>query len=297
MKKIMTILIITCITSNLFSQDYFKFPTSNALWNYIIVESMTYPYEWTGIDSLGQEITIENHQYIEIYSVGLGNPYVVGAIREDTILKKIYFHNFINEIVLYDFDVNIGDTVFYGEPYNYYKTVEDIYSVNVNGQQRKMIYLINSLYSLVDYWIEGIGSVYRYGLFYPIMPDIVLDGSTPYFGCFTHDSISYINDSTCYGTCPCTGWLVSINEVEGKDSRIKIYPNPTKNNITLDLTRRKSDYNLLEIYSCTGKLLLTKNIKLKEIINLNVSSFFKGIYLLKLTGENTVTMKKFVKKK
>ena len=299
MKKAMTILISICITSNLLSQEYFKFPTSNALWNYIIVGSMNPPYEWPVIDSLGQEITIGDQQYVEVYSVGLGSPYVVGAIKEDTILKKVYFHDFINktEIVLYDFSVSIGDTVFYSEPYDYYKTVEDIYYVSINGQQRKMFYLENSLYSFVDYWIEGIGSVHRYGLLYPIKPYIVMDASNPYFGCFSHDTIIYINDSTCYGTCPCTGWLVNINEVKNNDSGITLYPNPTKNTITVDLSNSKSDYHFLEIFSCTGKLLLNKEITLKEKIDINLNFFTNGTYFLKLTGENVETIKKFVKVK
>jgi len=106
----------------------------------------------------------------------------------------------------------------------------------------KMFHLLNSLYGMNDYWIEGIGSVYRYGLLYPLKPYIVLDGSTPYFGCFTHDTISYFVDSTCLGDCPCTDWLVEIMENVINDSEIVIFPNPTKNSLTIEFVCSKNHY-------------------------------------------------------
>jgi len=295
MKKALIIMISICITSNLISQDYFKFPTSNALWNFKIAESMSPPYEWTIIDSLGQNIIIDNQDYVEVYSVGLGNPYVVGAIRDDTIQKKVYFNDFTTETLLYDFSVNVGDTIFYYEPFNYYKTVEDISYININGQQRKMFHLLNSLYGMNDYWIEGIGSVYRYGLLYPLKPYIVLDGSTPYFGCFTHDTISYFVDSTCLGDCPCTDWLVEIMENVINDSEIVIFPNPTKNSLTIEFVCSKNHYESFEIFSCSGKLLLNQEFFNEKQKTINLEFLSKGTYYIRLNGEERNTMKKFIK--
>lgn len=297
MKKIIIILIAICTTSTLFSQDYFKFPTSDALWNFKIVESMNPPYEWTVIDSLGQNIIIDNQNYIEVYSVGLGGPYVVGAIRDDTLQKKVYFHDFSDEIVLYDFSLNVGDTIFYDEPLDYYKTVEDISFVNINGQQRKMFHLLNSLYSFNDYWIEGIGSVYRYGLLYPLTPDIVMDGSTPYFGCFNHGSINYFVESVCLGDCPCSDWLVDISESINHDSEVSIFPNPTENFLTIDFTNSMNHYKSLEIYSCSGTLLLNQEICNEGQETINLEFLSEGIYYIKLIAINLKdTTMKFIKK-
>jgi hypothetical protein len=297
MKKIIIILIAICTAGTLFSQDYFKFPTSDALWNFKIVESMNPPYEWTVIDSLGQNIIIDNQNYIEVYSVGLGDPYVVGAIRDDTLQKKVYFHDFINEIVLYDFSLNVGDTIFYDEPLDYYKTVEDISYININGQERKMLHLLNSLYSFNDYWIEGIGSVYRYGLLYPLNPDIVMDGSTPYFGCFRHESTIYFDESVCQGDCPCTDWLVTIRESINRDKEVTIFPNPTEKNLTIDFANSLNQYNSYEIYSCSGRLILSQEIFNKNQETINIEFLTKGTYYIKLIAENgNDNTMKFIKK-
>ncbi len=301
MKRLLTILILLFLSNTLFSQDYFEFPTSNALWNHIIVESMSPPYEWTVIDSLGQPITIGNQQYIEIYNVGLGTPYVVGAIREDTRLKKVYFHNFADEIILYDFSLDLGDTIFYTTNLwyimDYYKTVETIDSINICGQYRKRWHLRNSYLNMNDTWIEGIGSVFRYGLLYPNDPDIVLDGSTPYFGCFKHDTITYIDGSTCTGTCPCEGWLVHINEIAETDKEIILYPNPAKRLLHIDLQNSKTSYNYLEIYTYNGEQIQKQEVTSKENIELDLGFLTKGMYFIKLTGKDKVTLRKFVKVK
>ncbi len=292
MRKALIIIISICITSNLISQDYIKFPTSDALWNFKIIESINPPYEWTIIDSLGQKITIDNQEYIEVH---IGSS-IVGAIRDDTVTRKVYFHNNNNETILYDFSVNVGDTVFYNhEDYNYYKTVEYISYVDINGQQRKMFHLLNSLFDMPDYWIEGIGSVYRYGLLNPLNPGIVMDGSTPYFGCFTHDTISYFVDSTCLGDCPCTDWLVEIMENINSDTEIVIFPNPTKNVLTIEFLSSINHYESFEIFSCLGELVLNQEFFNERQIEINLEFLSKGIYYIRLNGVNRNSMKKFIK--
>ena len=76
------------------AQEYHPFPDSNAIWNYKVVGSLSPPYEWTVIDSLGQPVTIGSYEYIEVYSATYWQNHLEGAIREDTILQKIYFTGF-----------------------------------------------------------------------------------------------------------------------------------------------------------------------------------------------------------
>ena len=295
MKTLITIIVLLFFSTLSFSQEYFTFPQSNALWNYKIVGSMVPPYEWTVIDSLGEEISIGALQYIKIYR----EEHVVGAIREDTILKKIYFHNFSDEIVLYDFALEVGDTIYYTTNLfyilNYYKIVDSIDSISINGKYRKRWHLTNSLYGMIDIWIEGIGSVYRYGLLYPNDPDIVLDGSTPYFGCFTHDSTIYINENACISSCPCSWWIVNVNDFSNKTTGITVFPNPFFENLTMESPSEHIDIINIQIYNTIGSLLVNTTLFPNEKIMLDVSSLPNGIYILKATSSSLSSFQKIIK--
>jgi hypothetical protein len=258
MKASVLVVSLLFSTATLFSQDYCHFPQSHALWNYIVTGSMNPPHEWTVIDSLGQPVTIGSYDYTQVYSVnmGLGIPYLYGGIREDTVSRKIFFNDGEQEIVLYDFSLGIGDSIFY--PYTfygppYYKIVVDKYTIDINGQTRNMWKLVNSYLGLEDDWIEGIGSVYREGLLYPLKPDIALDASTPYFGCYSHDSFTYINEETCDHSCPCAEWLVAISEPEGEGGGIDISPNPVSDKLTIRATRLDGGVFHVEVYDPFGR--------------------------------------------
>lgn len=299
MKRTLIILIAVFSAQFLFPQVYYKFPTADAIWNYKIAGSMSYPYEWPVIDSLGQKTTIGSFQYIEIYSAARGVSDLIGAIREDTLLKKVYFHNFSNEIVLYDFSLNVGDTIYYSTnlyySLDYYKVVNNIDSISINGQFRKRWYLTNSYMGMPDTWIEGIGSVYRYGLLYPILPDIVTDASTPYFGCFTDETIVYLEGSNCIGTCPCTTWLVDIKDINHNENDIKLYPNPIRNKLNVEILNNRFAFFNLEIYTYNSVLIQKLDITSKKNIEIDLSFLPRGIYFIKLTGKDNITYRKFIK--
>ncbi len=294
--KVKIIIILVLITVNCFSQDYFRFPTSDAVWNYKIVGSLSYPYEWPVIDSLGQETTIGSHQYIEVYTAAHGSSNIVGAIREDTLTKKVYFHNFTNEIVLYDFSLEVGDTIHYTTnlwySLDYFKVVNSVDLISINGQDRKIWHLSNSYLDMSDVWIEGIGSVSRNGLLYPNNPDIVMDASNLYFGCFKHDTIVYINSSICAGTCPCMDWLVKVDEFDNLNKEIILHPNPTTGKVNLELDKSYTDVKI-NVRTIEGKLVQTI-----DTVNDNISFEINGsagMYFVEVISKGEKIVFKVVK--
>ncbi len=76
---------------------------------------------------------------------------------------------------------------------------------------------------------------------------------------------------------------------------LKIYPNPAKDQLILDLQGTENLKNtIVSIYDLPGKLLLQQNIN-QSLTHFNISSFAKGIYLIKVSNDKKSTVSKFVK--
>jgi hypothetical protein len=282
--------------------EYHKFSGKNALWNSFTTGAMGYPREWQTIYTLGDTIKLDNQKYIEVKNSSNWNTYTLGGLREDTLTKKIYYNDYndyYKEVILYDFSLNIGDTIFYGKQSGnpqsiYYKVVDSTGTINLNGELRKKWSLTTSLYNMKDIWIEGIGSVVRHGLLNPLKPHIPTDASSTYFGCFKYGNIFYFNrQATNSVDCPCSQWLVSVPELKSESAEIKLYPIPTKDKLNISLGN--TTYDNLEIYTCNSKLIEKTKINSSETIELNLVNFENGIYFIKFSGKDNISLKKIVK--
>ena len=85
----------------------------------------------------------------------------------------------------------------------------------------------------------------------------------------------------------CNAGSVGINKLYS-DLKIKIYPNPTSNQLLIDT---ELDIREIEIIDITGKIIMTTK---ENTTTINVVNLTTGIYFIKLiTDEKTIT-KKFV---
>ena len=75
------------------------------------------------------------------------------------------------------------------------------------------------------------------------------------------------------------------------DNNISIYPNPTKDNLTIE-TNSNTEQRI-EIINLIGQTIYTSNINKKATIN--TSAFVKGVYILKLSSDKETVVRKFVK--
>ena len=84
-----------------------------------------------------------------------------------------------------------------------------------------------------------------------------------------------------------------INETTPK--QITLYPNPATNTLTLNLSQLQKLQNAsLSIYDIQGKQLLQQNITDTQT-QIDISSFAKGIYIVKLQTDKETLQSKFVK--
>ncbi|MFZ4399874.1 MAG: T9SS type A sorting domain-containing protein [Bacteroidales bacterium] len=81
----------------------------------------------------------------------------------------------------------------------------------------------------------------------------------------------------------------------GLSDKIKIYPNPASDKLTIDLQQLKNLQNtMVSIYDIQGKVILKKNISQPQT-ELYISSFAKGVYVVKVSNDQNSIVTKFVK--
>jgi len=227
-------LLILLVSQLNVSGQYVKFPIDSAIWrvdywNFTVCgipqPNAQYQYTFEG-DSIVNNIT-----YSKVYSSGISNCInfgYCGLLRDDTLNQKVYFilPDSTSEKVLYDFSLNVGDTV--PDLFNFTgvsEVVDSIDSVNYGGQLRKRFrYTLNMGPHNDPYIIEGIGNVS--GLLAPLeSPTIAY-----YLICFSHKGLNVFPDST--GAC------MLINEVNllTSFSNLTISPMPVIDVSKIEIT-------------------------------------------------------------
>ena len=80
-----------------------------------------------------------------------------------------------------------------------------------------------------------------------------------------------------------------------KDFSVKIYPNPTKGDLTVEIHNLPEGKAAnLRLYDMSGSLILQKT-EVRDTERLNISNRPDGIYILKITSGDSTTEWKIIK--
>ncbi len=85
--------------------------------------------------------------------------------------------------------------------------------------------------------------------------------------------------------------FLEVNEISKGNNNISIYPNPTKEILTIETNLNTQQK--LEIINLIGQTVYTNSINKKATVN--TSAFAKGVYILKLSSDKETVVRKFVK--
>ena len=292
-----------------YSQEYVPFPEDSTVWR----ESWVHGADGYQISSgayqyyLFGKTIINGKEYSQLYE-GYNHPFstdiiynadeskFIGVIREED--KQIYFAEYIlsgdsidisNEMMLYDFNLNVGDTLECFQNHRVadapsaanFVTVTAIDSIQmVNGSFRKR-YVVYHEYILGEPFImEGVGG--SDGLFYPCGSDNWHAYNS--LGCMgtVEDYIysrSYYEfgtevppDATCYNT------LVGTEEVTYES--LTLQPNPTTGIVRLS----EPVYDVhLSVYSAIGQKVRDERSFNGSFIDLN--GLASGVYFVVMLGD------------
>ncbi|MDR0364408.1 MAG: T9SS type A sorting domain-containing protein [Bacteroidales bacterium] len=287
MKKYILIFALLIICCLLQAQEYQPFPREkNTFWrhaweSFYSMDREYYQYTITG-DTIINGITYHKLWYTsESYIVE--NGYTTyeskygGVFREDTANKKIYgMRANTSEYMLYDFNLNVGDTIYTSsddEQVFFVSAIDSLLLGDGKYHKKFIIDVENCPYppddEHISFMIEGIGGAE--GLF-PISYD-----------CRRHD-IRYLqcvateNYSIYGGHCPSID--VSISEFE-KNNNVNIYPNPAQTSLTIDFTETYTQISRIDIFNMQGQCVKSiPAVQFKQ--HIDVGELANGIYLVRL---------------
>ncbi len=224
-------------------------------------------------------------------------------IRENIEEKKVYYLAYTpydsTEILLYDFSLNVGDTLTYGMQWQL-NFVYDIDSVLIGSSYRKRFQIASfeePIYPYVSV-IEGIGSTFG------LIAAIVTPFETgEYLICFTNDGETTVNFGDGVGidvphpadsTSHCTFYEpTTVNSIL-KQQNINLFPNPVSDVLYIEIPSNITK-GQIKIYNSTNQLQSEYFCNPCGSNSLSIDEFTPGIYYLVFTNENESYLGKFVK--
>jgi hypothetical protein len=300
--SILFALFISLFSTFSYSQ-YFPFPTDDATWINVQKDLTFGPngfplwnisqvdrYCANGVDTI---IDLQVYKKIDLCYATSSSYH--GALRYDT--GRVFFvpKDSINEFLLYDFTVSIGDTINVIQSADmttpYYTTMDipilDIDTITVNGTPRRRI---NGTSAPFNTWIEGIGS--NAGLFMFFEQNV----SNYEFGL----NCASVNDTTVYDTYPLTvgtpgscNLALSLPELEDPEVW-NLFPNPvTDRTISVNLFDATALYDI-KIFNAQGQELIkfTHLEKGENVVSLE--GLESGAYYIHLLSEKLQSVKRLV---
>ena len=314
MKRIIILLVVVCFAKQNIAQLYQPFPTDSAVWrqasanwNYPNYFQRDYNYYIQG------DTFFLGNTYHKVYKTLVATDYVlgspigsfnlvngptlvdsnkyVGAIRED-LSKHVYFLpdtiTTTSEILLYDFNLNVGDTLAYS--YNNssyflgYNYVSGIDSVLVGTQFHKCFHITsNAGYPNYVSIIEGVGSTF--GLLEMMIDPFEWSDNLI---CYTYNGQHVWADSIgrppTYIPANCS-LPVGISE-HGETFPVAIFPNPTTGIVTIKTSF--SEKSSVEIVDVLGKRIYQSEQQGFEFV-IDLAHQPQGIYFLKVRSGNKIS--------
>jgi Secretion system C-terminal sorting domain len=250
---------------------YHPFPTNDGCWNYEYFDDFHNPTGMYSNYSLFGDTTIASVNYKKISGSSSFSGYESGAIRESGRIIYYLPDTSSTEVVLYNFNLTAGDTVF--NPYggavcsNDTLIVQSVDSILLSDGYHKQINL-----GFVS-WIEGVGST-----FYLLKPCQVLCVSgNDNLQCMIGNSVGIYLNGTCLSCGP-----LSVNK-HNIFSDFSISPNPFTTQTTFSFDEAQTNMTI-KIIDITGKEIKKINFTGMQF-TIDKGEMKSGIYFVQTTDE------------
>ena len=229
--------------------------------------------------------TIGENEYMNVYQkdTSTTNEYeLIGYMREEDN-GKVYFYDNDKEYLLYDFGMEVGDSIkiYWQQCYECetYIRLDSITEEEIGGAIRKCYHTSSNEFGFWGapvVWVEGIGSLD--GLFYPESMTAPGGYITTLLCYKEKGELVYMNEE--FDDC-IIGNTLSEEEVMTGTSISKVYPNPGENILNI---RTALPEGRIEVYDILGKVVYKQDIT-EEVTKIPTEGWAKGMYLWRVYSE------------
>ena len=302
--KITIIVSIILLPSILWGQVINHFDNLDTKWNV----AKTYPAAnqqnpnfvatTTTVYGFQGDTLINSEQWFKLYSSSDSlfqtNLSYRGLLREEN--NKVFYLDTLNQLdTLYDFSLNVGDSVLF-DLYGMYPEwlqVINVDSIQINGDYYKRLKFaeptINAFDELNEFWIEGIGSIHG-----PLFPNFPVKFSqeipdSMLVTC-TYSNNQQVWQHQSYPNCY-VNIVLSVDKLKLFD--FKIYPNPFTDRIQIENIGLQQ-YELTIVNSIGQTIKRTQVNGDTQIIDL--TELQVGIYFLRIENKLNARTMKIIKK-
>jgi len=229
------------------------------------------------------EITVisdETSEYSDLYFTFIegSDSIYAGKIREDYLDGKLWYvdPDSTNEKLIFDLNLQVNDTFYNWILPGTYMKVDSVYLF----EGRKYIeFDATTAWDEPIKFIEGVG------------PNISLlwaqsnsGFQDPYSVCtYEGEVLVYTNDNPNFLYCEFYPTNIKNNHYK----HLKIFPNPTQENLTIKIPDINSDELIIVVLNLAGEVVL-KTTTSKNEITLNMSKFCSGIYVLYIIEQDKI---------
>lgn len=239
---------------------------------------------------LVEDTVINGVNYYEVYasydSTGVNWFPLQHILSEDTTNKKVYIDN----LLLYDFMLNKGDTVQtagpYGSPFCLPFIVDSVDTFVYSGSARRRILFENNVSQYTTTWIEGLGSTD--GIIHSFIRYCMVDADANLLCC---DSAGIqIYQSPYFASC----YLILNSNEQDKLASAKISPNPFYDQIKINFPESSEKDIYLKIFNTSGDIVFENTVRMidQEII---LPSLACGLYYISFQNDKKYLVEKLVK--
>jgi hypothetical protein len=249
---------------------------SKAQWNITqVVEGKFSEYSYLALG----DTFIKGFQYRKIFQVGSKGFQYIGALRDDTLLRKVFYLHGSIEDLLYDFNAQIGDTLkTYNSPFGRV-IIDEIDSILIESDFRKVwgVKVPASPGSEFNI-IEGIGSTS--GLLNSIPHPIEV---TSRLDCYSEEVETLYPHFNSSQACPFTTSTTKLNVLP----IFNIKPNPA--NGYFEVLTSEKDFEI-EIMNSLGETI----DRFESRFFFDITFYPNGIYYLKFKSKRSIQTRKLL---
>jgi hypothetical protein len=217
---------------------------------------------------------------------------VSGYLKE--IEKRIFFNNGISERLVYDFNLEVGDTLESEVNPNLLLIVNEIDTITLlNGEtRRRLSFYLPSAPFFIEEWIEGIGSINGLLPTYFLYDGAVMIDGGETLLCFNeNDTLKYLNE--LFNTCYISNVFIEDNN---KQSDLTLYPNPFSHSLTIETSEIFENVQIT-IFDMFGRRVFQISLDdLTHQFTLDLPFLPSGNYILKMSTQNELLLKQIISK-